>query len=143
MKIHILIALLWLFCGCAKSRAHLNSELQSLNEFVVEMDIDISDYRSILFIPLEGCGSCIKNAVDFYEKSYYDNNILYIFCTYKPHTYKFLKENEKSNVIIDRNDIAIKHRILSTAPVAYKRNNNLELECLGIASDGFDLNILF
>ena len=139
MRYYLLIILAGIICACSGKQS--NAEVESLNQFVAELEIDISDYKSILFIPLEGCGSCIENGVDFYKNHCENDEVLFVFCTYQPHAYDYLRNNERANVVIDKRNIAIKHRVLSTAPVAYKRENS-EFHFLGTATRRFDLSVL-
>ena len=115
-----------------------------LQSFASEAEADISDYGAILFIPLEDCGSCIQRGTEFYQNNGDNTNILFVFCTYKPkpYAYDFLKNNNRGNVVIDKNDVAIQNKILSTAPIVYKRNNN-KYKHLGVITADFDFNQLF
>ncbi len=115
---------------------------KALQTFAIEAEADISDYEVILFIPLEGCGSCIEHSTEFYQNNCDNTNILFVFCTYKPYAYDFLKNNNRGNVVIDKNDVAIQNKILSTAPIVYKRNNN-KYKHLGVITADFDFNQLF
>lgn len=114
---------------------------KSLRTFATEIDADISDYGAILFIPLEGCGSCIQRGSEFYQKNGDNINILFVFCTYKPYAYDFLKNNNRSNVIIDNKNVAIRNKILSTAPVAYVRESS-HFKYIGVATGDFDFSVL-
>lgn len=141
MRVVISLLLVLMIMGCIEKRQELNRE-QALNVFVKELDIDISDYKSILFIPLEGCGSCIEHRVEFYKEYSDDIDILYVFCTYKPYNYDYLKNIDRSNVIVDSKNIAIKHQILSTAPVVYKKVDD-RYKCIGTAMGDFDFTVMF
>lgn len=118
MKRFIVLFLLNIFIiGCKKETNSLNED--AIDKFVMDMDVDISDYNSILFIPLEGCGSCIEKGVEFYKNYCDDSGILYVICTHKPFAYDYLKNIDRPNVIVDQEGLAIKNKILTTAPVVY------------------------
>lgn len=112
-----------------------------LQSFASEAEADISDYGAILFIPLEGCGSCIQRGTEFYQNNGDNTNILFVFCTYKPYAYDFLKNNNRSNVIIDNKNVAIRDKILSTAPVAYIKESS-HFKYLGVTTGDFDYTTL-
>ena len=134
----IILSFLLLIGTSCNKQPNLEKALQN---FATESEADISDYGAILFIPLEGCGSCIQRSTEFYHNNGDNTNILFIFCTYKPYAYDFLKSNNRSNVIIDKNNVAIRNKILSTAPTAYKCNNNI-YRYLGVVTIDFDFNQL-
>lgn len=114
---------------------------KALHTFATEVEADISDYGAILFIPLEGCGSCIQRSTEFYQNNGDNTNILFVFCTYKPYAYEFLKNNNRSNVIIDKKNVAIRNKILSTAPVAYIKESSY-FKYLGVTTGDFDFTSL-
>ena len=132
--------LIMVFVGCACNRQ--NSMEEALDNYVAETEADISDFRAILFLPLEGCGSCIQHGIEFYKENADNTEILFVFCTYKPYGYDFLKDNNRGNVIIDKKNIAIKNQILTTAPVLYKHNGE-RFVCLGTATGDFDFNVIY
>jgi len=138
----MMLFLATIICSCNKKNGEADEMVEALEMFTKETDIDISDYNSILFIPLEGCGSCIEKGVGFFREYCDDDRILYVMCTHKPFAYEYLKNNDKPNVIVDKRGIAIKNKILSTAPVVYKKDND-KFKCLGTATSSFDYNLLF
>lgn len=127
--------------GCTNNGGQPNME-KALNKFVEELQADVSDFDAILFIPLEGCGSCIEHGVGFFKEYKDIPSILFVFCTYKPYSYDYLKNVDSPNVIVDKSNMAIKHHILSTVPVVYKKENGV-FKCLGTAVGKFDFSVLF
>lgn len=122
MKKIIIIGFLFLsLAGCVK-KDDASEDVISL--YSHEVALDVSDYKAILFIPLEGCGSCIQNSVEFFKENSDNTDILYVFCTHKPFAYQFLKEYNGYNVHVDRQCVAIKHHILSTAPSLFVREGD-------------------
>lgn len=116
---------------------------KALNKFTNEAEIDIDDYKAIIFTPLEGCGSCIQKSIDFYQNNSQNTDFFFIFCTYKPYAYDFLKNNENYNIFIDKKNIAIKNYILSTAPVVYKKDIENNFKYLGVADSKFNFSVLY
>lgn len=141
MNTVLLCIVLFLLSSCTFSPIKPTKE-EALAVFIREADIDISDYESILFIPMEGCDPCIRSGIDFYEKNADNTNILFIFSTYKPYAYSLLKNNDNFNVIVDKKSLAIKNQLLETAPVAYKKYGE-EFKYLGVANSEFNFSTLF
>lgn len=140
MRRIVLLLLASVMFGCTNNGGQSDRE-KALNKFVEEFQADVSDFDAILFIPLEGCGSCIEHGVGFYMENKDNPSILFVFCTYKPYSYDYLQDINSSNVIIDKANMAIRHRILSTGPVVYVKENG-EFKCLGNALSDFDFSVL-
>lgn len=137
MKNLVFICLLFIITSCDKQY-----KMQSaLEEFAVQSGVNLNGYNTILFIPLEGCSSCIQRSIEFYQDNYDNHNILFVFCTYKPYAYDFLRTNKLCNVVIDKKNIAIRNKILTTAPTIYIKETN-KFKYLGIITNNFNFNKL-
>lgn len=122
MKKYLILFLIFLSSCVLNGSTKINNKLQELGN---QLEIDISDYKSILIIPLEGCGTCIQDAELFFRNYSSNTEILFIFCTYKPFNYSILNNiKNSSNIIIDSFGFAHNLKLVKTGPVGFVWNAN-------------------
>ncbi|WP_154859712.1 hypothetical protein [Cyclobacterium xiamenense] len=78
------------------------------------------------FIPLDGCGECIKTSIEFVNKNFNLNNVDFILISQlkKSYNMNFSKDVlKRENVIIDEKQLSKIYELVSNKPIIYVFNN--------------------
>lgn len=122
-----------------------------LRTILTESKKEIRDYKAIVIIPLEGCGTCYDISVSFMTKNINNQEICFIISHYSPvyGSIKSIIDMNNGNVIDNYNSDLIQSKLVGTTPVVYFVNEGELIEERALTKQidytvfiSFDINII-
>lgn len=80
------------------------------------------------FIPLDGCGECIKTSIDFVNNNFHLDNVSFVLTSQVMKNFKiFIKEDimQRENIIFDEKQMSKIYELVSSKPIIYVFNNGV------------------
>jgi hypothetical protein len=116
-----LIAML-LFSGCTKKPFNKLETYFAEKQFV----INLNDNTVIVFIPVEGCHTCVNKAIDF-MKAHPKYPFHYVLSSVLKRNLQYISETlteKPDNLYLDYDNTLMMHAIVNRTPKAYFLNKN-------------------
>jgi hypothetical protein len=125
LRMAIAIFLVTLVSGCEMEK---NKEVKQrifdlLDIYNLQHNSSTSFY---FFIPLDGCGECVKTSIDFVNSNFHLDNVSFVLTSQVKKNFKiFIKEDiiHRENIIIDEKQMAKIFELVSIKPIIYVFNN--------------------
>jgi hypothetical protein len=96
--------------------------------------IEISNYKNVLFIPIDGCGKCTDAAIDFLI-SEHKEYMIYVLSSADEKLIKSTIPEEvlrNENVILDTSKISYIYELVGTSPVLFHLKNGRIIEIINL-----------
>jgi len=97
----------------------------------------------IIVIPLEGCGSCVENSINYIKNNPFNDNVFFIISSlYKDRLSEF-GDNKLNNCYLDTLKISNKNNMVLRTPKAYGLNRGVIERIINLeyANDYGDLEL--
>ncbi len=104
----------------------VSTEQEQLDKFCKKFATDINN-KIVLFVPMDGCGSCVESAAGFVKKTHENKAFTFCLSSFFRKTIETKFDSTllaQTNVIQDIGSYSINLNLMFNAPVAYVMNEN-------------------
>ncbi len=119
-------SILILLLGISLVYFSCKKDLSPIEQFALAYNLDLTDYSLVIFIPQNGCGSCIAEGKKYVENLIDQPEILCVYVSRYAGDMDVYLNNP--NFILDKQLTALNLQLLTTGAVVYDvKTNRLEL----------------
>lgn len=127
LRMAIAVFLVTLVSGCEieKNKEVKQRIFDLLDVYNLQHNSSTSFY---FFVPLDGCGECIKTSIDFVNQNFHMENVRFVLTSQVRKNFKIFIEEDiihRENIIIDEKQMSKIYELVAIKPIIYVFNNGM------------------
>ncbi len=127
LRMAIAVFLVTLVSGCEieKNKEVKQRIFNLLDIYNLQHNSSTSFY---FFVPLDGCGECIKTSIDFVNQNFHMENVRFVLTSQVKKNFRIYIDKDvllRDNIIVDEKQMSKVYKLVTSKPVIYVFNNGV------------------